>query len=912
MPDETTIDTILRTKLHRPPVPGDYVHRPRLLEYLDKRRERPLTLVSAPAGYGKSVLISCWLETCDIPNAWLSLDEHDNDLYQFMIYFLAAIQTMFPDAVSETTTLVNASSLPPVSVLARRLANELDSIERNFILMLDDIHCIQQKSVHDFLTELMQYPPRPMHLVLGGRSDPSLPIASYRANNRVSEVRLFDLRFTSDETMAYLHTVLGEQIKEDIAARLAERFDGWITGLRLAVLATRKHDNVVSKLLELKGTTAHVTEYLINEVLDIQPSAFRHYFLSTSILNRFSAPLCDALWAPDSERGEGVIDGAAFIAKLRKDNLFLIALDMENRWFRYHHLFQNLLRSQLMLRCNPEEIAALHSRAGEWYAKNNFIDEGIEHKLAADDVNGAIQLFEQNRPLMLNSNRWYVFDKWLSMFPDNVLQRQPELMLAQAWVHYFQYKHALIPPILDSVESLLSDDPKEQSLYGEIYLFKGVYCFMRGDFHSLEYIEGALERLPVTYPMVRGFAEVYFGLSGQMQGQKDRVVHALSELLSDPSLELSRKLRLMTARVWIHIISGELTVAARFNRQLMDAAAHNAVATFIAWSSYNQGLIHFCRNELDMAIHYFSQAIENNYLMLRRADADCMAGLAVAYQATQQTDKATATLERLYEFIQPFDDLTLTDIAHSCGTRLSLMKGETAFVSDVLSINKASQTDAMAIWLEVPVITQCRALIAEGSDNCLQEVEKKLQELLRLNQAHHNTCQMIRIMALQALAIHRQGRLDESLDVLEQAVAMAEPDGWIRPFVEPGSPMINLLKGLQKRNVAVDYIKKLLSAFGDDKQVGGPEAADRPSASAYKPLRPSAPPQPLVEPLTNRELDVLELLAQRLQNKEIADKLFVSTETVKAHLKNIYQKLNVSKRREAVSRAMDLGILTRR
>jgi len=390
-----------------------------------------------------------------------------------------------------------------------------------------------------------------MHLILAGRRDPSLPITSYRAKNQVSEVRLFDLRFTSDETAAYLQTVLGEHIIEDIAAILAERADGWITGLRLAVLAMRKYDNVVSKLLELKGTTGHLKEYLISEVMDAQPSAVRHWLLSTCILNRFTAPLCDALWAPDSERGEGVIDGAAFIAKLQKDNLFLIALDMENCWFRYHHMFQNLLQSLLKLRCSPEEIAELHSRAGEWYAKYNFIEEAIQHKLGAGDVNGAIQLFEQNRQLMLNSNRWYVFEKWLPMFPNDVLQQQPELMLAQTWVLYFQYQHALIPPILDSVDSLLGDDPKNQSLYGEIYLFKGVNCFMQGDFHSLENIERALKRIPVANHMVRGFAEIYIGLAGQMQGQKDRVVHALSDLLINQPLEVSRKLRILTSLVWI-------------------------------------------------------------------------------------------------------------------------------------------------------------------------------------------------------------------------------------------------------------------------------------------------------------------------------------------------------------------------
>ena len=239
------------------------------------------------------------------------------------------------------------------------------------------------------------------------------------------------------------------------------------------------------------------------------------------------------------------------------------------------------------------------------------------------------------------------------------------------------------------------------------------------------------------------------------------------------------------------------------------------------------------------------------------------------------------------------------------------MRGETAFVSDALCINEASQGGVMAIWLEVPAITQCRALLIEGSDNCLQQAEKKLQELLRLNQAHHNTCQMIGIMVLLALVIYRQGRLDESLDVLEQVVAMSEPETFIRPFIEIGLPMSNLLKGLQKRNLALDFIEKLLAAFGDDKEFAGPQAADHPITSVHQHLRPSVSSGSFVEPLTNRELDVLELLAKRLQNKEIADKLFISAETVKAHLKNIYQKLNVGKRREAVEKARSLGILRR-
>jgi LuxR family maltose regulon positive regulatory protein len=360
MTNATKIGTILRTKLHRPPVPRDYVHRSRLVEYLDQRRERPLTLISAPAGYGKSVLISSWLETCGSPGAWLSLDELDNDLRQFLSYLLAAVQTIFPDSVGKTTILVNAPTLPPLPVLVSSLANELDSIEQNFILVLDDIHHIREKSVRQFLKDLLRHAPRPMHLVLIGRRDPRLPIASLRAKDRVTEVRLIDLRFTTEETASYLKTALGELVDEAIAARMAEKAEGWVTGLRLAVLAVRGHDDAIGKLLGLKGTTAYVMDYLITEVLNAQSPIVRHYLLSTSILDRFTAALCDVLCGPDSGQGESEIDGVDFITKLQNENLFLITLDTENGWFRYHHLFQDLLRKTKL----PDPIIHAAHRPG--------------------------------------------------------------------------------------------------------------------------------------------------------------------------------------------------------------------------------------------------------------------------------------------------------------------------------------------------------------------------------------------------------------------------------------------------------------------------------------------------------------------------------------------------------------------
>jgi LuxR family maltose regulon positive regulatory protein len=528
--------------------------------------------------------------------------------------------------------------------------------------------------------------------------------------------------------------------------------------------------------------------------------------------------------------------------------------------------------------------------------------------LAAGDVNGAAQLVEQNRQAELNADRWYVLEKWLSMLPDTVIQQRPELLLVQVWVHYYNHKYTLLAPILDVIESLLSNQPKEQPLYGEIYLFRGIACFFQGNGAlGLKYLEDALERIPASNAMIRGVAEVYFGVLGQMQGQKERVVRVLSDLLYHQPINDLRKVHVMVALVCVNIVSGDLTVASTLNQQLKNFTISINYTAFIAWSLYFQGLIHFCRNELDMAILHFSKSAEIFYATLRRGSVDCLAGLTLAYQARQQTDKATTTLERIFEYIHSLNDSTLFDIAHSCRARLSLMKAEAPVAPGVPSINKTSNGEALIFWLEIPVITQCRVLIAEGSDAGLQEAEKKLQECLRLSQAQHNTFQMIGIMALQALALQKQGREDEALAVLEEVVDLARPGGWIRPFVESGPTMEGLLKRLAEKNIAVDYIGQLLAAFREDQLGVKPE-----ELRTQVELRPFFGTQPLAEPLTDRELEILELLAQRLRNKEIAAKLFISEKTIKKHLNNIYRKLNVTSRRQALEKAVALGILVRR
>lgn len=897
-----------RTKLHRPHVGRDHLHRQILLNKLDQLIYRPLTLVSAPAGYGKSNLISSWLDINEIPGAWLSLDEQDNDLRQFLFGLLSAVQSIFPEVAQEVHSMVSAPNLPPIKVLANYLINDMDRIDGDFVLVLDDFHVINKTSISEFLQELLLHPPRAMHLIIVGRKDPFLPISALRARDQITEVRIHDLRFTESEVKELLNLTLGGRVEETTAIELAKNTEGWVTGIRLAVLAARSQENSVNEFLKLKGNAAYVMDYLITEILNVQSQTMRHNLLVTSILDRFNSGLCDAISGSVSEQDEGEFDGAEFIVKLNSENLFLIALDTENCWFRYHHLFQNLLKTQLNQKYSSGEVATLHTRASDWFENDGLIDEAIKHALAAGNENRAVQLVEQNRQTMLNSDSWHVFEKWLFQLPDTIIQQHPELMLAQTWVHYFNYRFKLIPQTIDVVESLLSDNPEDKSSYGEIYLFRGAMNYMMGDgFNALKYLERALKLIPRSHHMVRGFADIYYGLAGQMQGQKERVVHVLSGLLVDHSIELPRKIRVLIVLVWIHVISGDLSAASLLNKQLVETATKNNLLPFISWGFYNQGLIHFHRNELDSAIRHFSQATAHEYLMLRRAHVDCKVGLILAYQVKQEKEKADEIFESLFKYVSPLNDPVLQEIVHSCKNRLSLMRGEAIDTSDMRGVNSKKYFGAMALWLEIPVITQCRVLLARGSNNELKEAEMKLLEYLKLNQAHHNTYHTVEVLGLLAIVYEKLGKAEEAVTVLDRAMALARAGGFIFMFLEMGLPLANLFKRLSGKTASKDHIKKILYAFEGIK----PEADTEVSAlNTISPHTPSA--QPLIEPLSNRELEVLELLAQRFQNKEIAENLFISPNTVRTHLQNIYQKLNVNSRQLAIAKAIDLGILSSR
>jgi len=906
MTDKEIPSYILRTKLNRPQLTKDHLHRHRLLDRLERNLHRPLTLVSAPAGYGKSTLLSCWLESSDLPSGWVSLDENDNDLRVFLSYFLAAVRTQFPSVGNNTKALLTSSRLPPVSVLTDSLFDELDQIGSSFILVLDDYQTISDKTIHDLITKLLRHPPDPLHMVLSSRVDPPLPLVSFRAWGQMTELRVRDLRFSPEETGTFLKQLVGAPVDDTAAAILEQKTEGWVTGLRLAALSLQHRPELNHMIANLPAESRYVTDYLLAEVLSNQPEEKLEFLLATATLDRFCAPLCDAVCVQGSELWECKIGGEQFLKWLEKSDLFVVSLDEQGRWFRYHHLFQQLLQQRLKQRFDPDEISALQMRASRWFAENNLIDEALKYALAAGDVLAAAQLVEQNRHAPLNEDKWYILEKWLSRLPDDIVHQRPALLLAKAWVLNFQFALWAIPPLLDSIGTLSGGESKGLP-EGEIDLFNGIFLFWKGQGErSLELLGRALERIPAVNIGVRNEAEIYFAGSSQIAGQGKTAVQTYRKKFYNETSEGTRKMRLLGSIIFIHLLSGELVEADEAIRQLKDMATRTPNVYIEVWASYLQGIIHYQWNKLEAAVHHFSRAVDNRFALDVYSDIDSYAGLILSYQAMQQPEKANQTMNQMIEFAQKTSNPDCLPRARSAQARLCLLQGDLESAVRWLETTDFSfDTGTMVFWLEVPRITQCRVLVARESEAGLAEATEKLREHMQFNQATHNIPQMIEILLLQTMACQKQGQTDEALTVLEHAVTLARSGGYIRPFVNLGKQMAELLTRLLQHGKAVDYIKRLLAAFDAYESVD-----DRDEPLSQSKQQPWIHNQALKNPLTNRELEILVFLGQGLQNKEIAARLFISPETVKKHASSIYSKLDSHNRQQAVAKAYQLGVLT--
>lgn len=890
---ESLTPALIRTKLYRPPLPPDWVPRLQLLDRLQQQRQRPLTLVCAPAGFGKSTLLSAWLERSDWRSAWLSLDDGDSDLRTFLSHIVAAVRTLFPEFGHDTQALLHAVKLPPVPALASSFSNELDEIDEPFLLMLDDYHVIHDSAIHELVTKLLRHPPHALHLALAARHDPPLPINSLRAHAAVSEIRSQDLRFSLEETLVFLRQALNPQIDEAQAALLKEKTEGWIAGLRLAALSAWRKDSEV-KLAALNSNDAYLLDYFASEVLAQQPAALQEFLVKTSILDRLQGSLCEAV----ARQSDLAAPGKTYLAWLEELNLFIVPLDDRREWFRYHQLFRQLLRHQLERLYPPSDIAELHRRASRWLAAHDLLEEAVQHALLAADAAVAAQIVAQQRHVLMNQDDWRRLEILLQILPPEVVETQTELLLTRAWCAYNRYTLLQMPALIDQTETLIAEQstelPAARSWRGELAFFRSYQAYWANDLPGiLSYARQALEDLPLEWWHARIMARLFLASAYHMLGDPASAAAAFSASLAEAQTNGPYLMRSFLITDFVHWYAGDLQAVADAADRVLALGEHHLYAQTVNWARYFKGIVHYHRNQLAEAEQDLSAVVLDRYQAHMQCLVHSAIALAFTYQAQQQPAQALAVAEMLPTFLYEMGNTILLPLVHAFQADLALRQGRLAAASQWVAQAQPAALSLMPHFFAQHLVLP-RVLLAQDTSASWQAAVDRLAQLRQFAESLHHTHVLIEVLAVQAVLFEAQGDRSAALASLERAIALAQPGGFIRPFVELGPAMRPLLRQLQDQGVAPHYIAQILVAF----------ATPQPSEPATLP----EPPE-LIEPLTRRELEVLAMLEQRLSTKEIAARLFISPGTAKLHTLHIYQKLQVNARRAAVAKAQSLGLL---
>jgi len=884
----------INTKLYRPPVTEDFVPRPQLQTQLDRIHLRPFSLFSAPAGYGKTTLLSAWLENCDCPNAWLSLDENDNHLATFLAYFLAAIRSMFPQVGENTAAVLSAAVQPPLVAVTNSLIMDLNRVETDFVLVLDDYHTISAQDIHFLLGELLHHPHRSMHLVIATRHDPPLPLSPLRARNQLIELRAQDLRFSAQEIAVFMQQTLGSSLEDETLSILEEGTEGWPAGLRLASLSLRHSRDLDKSLAGLQGINRYIIEYLGSEVISHLSPEIQDLVIKTSILDRMCAPLCEALSEPDDPQ----LNGQAYLEWLEDANLFTVPLDAQRLWYRFHHLFQEFLRNHLTRKLNPDQIAALHSRASIWLAQNGLVEEAIDHALKSGDIKAAVRLVETHRHELMNKEHWLRLELWLNKFPESVINVEPDLLVLSAWISLSRWQLDKTWSTVERIKALMAEislEPEEtHRLQNSLGVFSSIKYNWGADFEqAIFYARRALEMTPRTWYITRSYAWLHLINATLFSSGLKQALAVLAEGQEDDFVDPPRTYtRVRSSACFVYWVAADLPNLIQTASYILTAAQRNHLSETTGWMNVFMGSGYYQQNNLAEAEQHFSALVEQRYVSHPLSFVQGSIGLAKTYQAQGKPEEANQTVDLAIQFCLEMDYAPQLLTLKAFLAELALLQGEIAKAGSWAELVDPGLPLQMMPNLFDLQMTLPKVLLAQNTPASLQQAVAVLSRLLDFVTETHNTVFLIEVLALQALLYNTLGDDQAAFKALTQSVLLAQPGGFIRVFVDLGPRMATLLNRLSTHMVAPDYIGKILGAF-----------------PAPKPAVASNGLQEIIAPLTGRELEILVFLAQRLSNKEIASELVISPITVKRHTINIYQKLNVKSRREAVDMAVALGIL---
>jgi LuxR family transcriptional regulator, maltose regulon positive regulatory protein len=891
---------ILTTKLYFPPSRAGIVRRSRLIKRLNEGLSRKLTLISAAAGFGKTTLVSGWLGSCGRPSAWLSLDDGDSDPARFISYIIAALQTI-QEGIGEGLLAALQSPQPPsTELILTTLLNEIAAIPESFIIVLDDYHLIEGKQVDQAAAFLVDHQPPQMHLVVATREDPPLPLARLRARGQLNELRASDLQFTISETTEFLNQAMGLNLSDEDIAALEARTEGWIAGLQLAALSMQGHHDTSKFIESFTGSHRFVLDYLIEEVLQQQPESVQNFLLRTSILNRMCGPLCDAVLLDSRTSGQETLE------HLEHSNLFLVPLDNERYWYRYHHLFADLLRQRLG---SSPELPNFHSRASEWYEANHDLAEAFNHALAAGDIERAARLAEaawQGMDLSFQTAAWL---GWVKKLPDAVVCSRPQLCVQLGWALSDAGDLESSEAYLQNAERALAgrlDRDEYKSLPGSIALVRADNAQIQGDLpETLKYAELTIQLIPEDDIFLRAQAVITLEFTHWAAGNLEASLRAMHAWMEDMR-KLGNQVFVIASAFAVadmQMILGHLGEAEKALRQaIQQAAAYGPEAeTITAHHHLALALLAHERGDDATAARSLQTAAglgQHTTLV----DWSYRWNLAQARlkESGGEWDAALDLLEaagRVYvknpiPMLQPVG-------AHKA--RVYLKQGRLDKAAAWLRERGLSAADEVSYLGEYEYLTLARVRLDEG---VFSGVNQLLERLLALAETQKRTGSVIEILLTQALVLQAQGSHPQALAALERALVLAEPEGYVRIFVNEGEALRLLIeKQARKRDHPLSgYARKLLAAFT--------RAAESKSGLISDQVVPEIHPAEnmLVERLSERELEVLRLLRSELSGPEIARRLIVSLNTLRTHTKNIFNKLGVNSRRAAIRRAEELDL----
>ena len=871
------------------------IPRPRLIRYLNEGRSGKLTLVAAPAGFGKTTLVVDWLSQLATDHAcWLSLDENDNHLPRFFSNLIVAAQTVYPDLAQGLLSSLRLSS-PDDGAILSALMHELSALEGPLVFVLDDYHAISNEDIHGALSTLIDYLPPTLHLVITSRNEPPLPFSRWRVRGQLTEIRADDLRFTIDEAAAFLQRTMGLRLDQSAIATLESRTEGWIAGLQLAALSLQGTDDAGRFIADFGGSNRHVADYLLEEVLHRQPPEMQDFLLHTSILSRFTASLCDAVRAKQPAANHGNAD--SILRRLDEANLFLIHLDAHRRWYRYHHLFAELLQDRLLQEQGQAQVNRLHLRAAQWFEGQGVPDEAVHHAIHGQDFDEAARLMAT-----IPSERFWeqanigLLTSWGQTIPDTALKQHPRAAILIAWA-------GMITNDFRHLDHLLELCAGAEAVRGEYALIQCILVRNQGDFiQALHLAREAGEFLAEDDFARRAAALMQMAINmfnlGELASAEQSLLQARNLLATNKVIDPNIHLQIIHMQAFFMIVRADYYQAAHLFQEGIALAEQNGAHTppMIGIMLAGLGQVSYQWNELEQAAAYYAQARDwgdrtgisdiTTPTLLGEIDLLCQAGDIESVQTHLQQLRSGLAQSQLQDAIAQIElviatyQLRLKQLeparrwANACG--LSLTDQPTFVLHHRYLILAAVR------------LAECRA---SGQNDQVPQIQTLLEGLLQLVQTADYKHDVIEVLILLTLAHNLAGDKTAALNTLQQALALAEPGSLVRVFIDAGPELAPLLAECEGI-----YAHRLREAFERDLAIKTDQTAD------------SVPTSPPLD-LTPREYEVLQEIVAGLSNKEIEEKLVISRNTVRTHIKNLYSKLHVTSRTQAIKKARDLELV---